>query len=63
MQRIPTYHGNIEKKDELDILFWAKKKTPLERLSESWRMHCVNNNIDPLSIRLDRFKASAFKRV
>lgn len=63
MYRKPTYSGKIKEKDELDILFWAIEKTALERLQESWRMHCINHSIDPVTSRLDKNKSFARKRL
>jgi len=62
MIRKPTYSGSIRKKDEQDILYWAFQKTAQERLYESWRLHCINHDIDPFSSKLDKTKARAAKR-
>lgn len=62
MIRRPTYAGKISEKDELDILFWATKKSPQERLVESWRLNCINNNV-PVDIKMDRSRVSAKKRI
>lgn len=35
MIRKPTYAGKVSEKDELDILFWATRKSPKERLAEN----------------------------
>jgi len=60
MIRKPTYAGNVKEKDELDILFWSKKKA-LERLEESWRLNCINHNI-PIDSRMNRNVVTAKKR-
>ncbi|MEN8249400.1 MAG: hypothetical protein ABFS32_10750 [Bacteroidota bacterium] len=62
MVREPTFAGYAKDKDELDILYWAYKKTPRQRLEEAWRLHCANQNIDPFEERLDKTKSRAFKR-
>jgi len=62
MERRPTYAGKIKEKDEQDILFWALKKSPIERLQESWRLNCVNHGISTTS-RLNKAIFSARKRV
>lgn len=61
MKREPTYAGQVSKKDELDILFWATIKSPQERLAESWRLNCINNGV-PIDIKMDRSQVSAQKR-
>lgn len=62
MQRKPTYSGKATEKDELDILYWAFEKTALERLLESWRLHCVNHDIDPFNSKINKNISKAFKR-
>lgn len=61
MIRKPTYAGKIQEKDQLDIIFWAHDKSPIERLSESWRLNCMNHNV-PIDIRMERTANSAKKR-
>ena len=63
MVREPTFAGYAKEKDERDILYWAFKKTPRQRIEEAWRLHCANYDIDPSEIRLDRTKSNAFKRL
>ncbi len=61
MIRKPTYAGNAKNKDQLDIFYWAFQKTPVERLSESWRLHCLNNNVE-YNIKLNKKAAKASLR-
>ena len=61
MIRKATYAGKPEEKDNLDIFYWANK-SPQERLSESWRLNCINHNL-PINIRLDKTHMSAKKRL
>lgn len=61
MIRKPTFAGKIKEKEEAEILFWATEKTGEERLSESWRLHCLNHGISPQS-RIDRNVTKAKKR-
>jgi len=61
MIRKPSYAGNIKEKDQLDIFYWAFEKNSAQRLSESWRLHCMNNNI-PIDTRLDKSFAKAHLR-
>jgi len=53
MVRKPTYSGNVEEKDQNDILFWAFHKSATQRLVEAWRLHCLNYNIQP-SLKMDK---------
>jgi len=53
MVRKPTFAGKANKKDELDILYWANEKTASDRLQEAWRLHCMNMNV-PTNIRMDK---------
>jgi hypothetical protein len=62
MQRVPTFSGKIQDKDEQDILYWARHKTAAERLVESWRLHCANHNIDP-NTPLNKNVSKATKRL
>ena len=62
MKRTPTYAGKARKKDELDILYWATQRTAVERLVESWRLHCANHNVDPVTVKIDKTAAKASKR-
>lgn len=61
MNRQPTYAGKAEEKDNLDILYWATEKTALERLNESWRLHCLNHNVN-YDVKLDKTKHKATLR-
>lgn len=61
MIRKPTYAGIAKEKDELDIKYWAEKKTVSERLAESWRLNCLNHNVST-SIRMERVFNKASKR-
>ena len=62
MVRRPTYAGNLKDKDEQDIFYWATEKTPWERLQESWRLHCINNDIKPSENKLNKHVSKAYKR-
>jgi hypothetical protein len=61
MIRQPTYAGNVQEKDELDILHWALNKSISERLSESWRLNCINHGI-PLNSSINKTVSTATKR-
>ncbi|MCF6352457.1 MAG: hypothetical protein L3J06_05570 [Cyclobacteriaceae bacterium] len=61
MIRKPTYAGLVKNKDVQDILFWALEKTPSQRLSESWRLHCINNNM-PFDAKIDKTVVKASLR-
>ncbi len=61
MERKATYAGKVEEKDALDILYWAKQKSPFERLEESWRLHCLNYNV-PFDVSINKKYHKAKKR-
>ena len=61
MIRKPTYVGTVNEKDQLDIFYWAFEKTAAQRLSESWRLHCINNNI-PFDAKIDKTVVKASLR-
>lgn len=62
MERRPTFTGKIKSKDWEDILFWATHKTPRERLEEAWRLHCLNHNVNPKEIKLNKFMQVSRRR-
>ncbi|QSE99065.1 hypothetical protein [Fulvivirga lutea] len=62
MIRKPTFSGKSANKDEEDILFWAYEKTAIQRLEESWRLNCLNHQLDPNTARMERRPISASKR-
>ena len=59
MVRKPTSYGKIKEKDQDDIFYWAFKKSAIQRLSESWRLHCANNNI-PIDSKMNRSVNKAY---
>lgn len=61
MVRRPTYAGAVGDKDNADIFYWATEKTPVDRLSESWRLHCLNHGVE-FNIKLDKKKNRASLR-
>ncbi|MFY0687947.1 MAG: hypothetical protein JXQ90_12325 [Cyclobacteriaceae bacterium] len=62
MIRKPTFAGKAQDKDEIDIIYWSRK-TPYERLCESWRLHLENHGIKHGEDRLNKQVNSAKKRV
>jgi hypothetical protein len=60
MDRKPTYSGKIKDKDQEDISYWAFEKTAAERLAESWRLHCMNQNL-PTNYKMHNSKSKALK--
>jgi hypothetical protein len=61
MIRKPTYAGNVQEKDTLDILHWALNKSIPERLAECWRLNCINYGI-PMNTKMNKNISSAHKR-